>query len=301
MEEVIKRRKRFKKPKTSTIVTYVVLSLYTLILFAPFVIIIFTSFMSDTEIVSNGFHLFPKEFTIEGYEMIFGVGAEYEDIPNLFLGFFNTLWQTLIPLIVGLLVSALVAFIYSKFKFPGRKALFLITVLTMTFPLGAFGFVGYLFYMNIGWVGGIKGVLPIIIPGMFGSATVIFFLRTYFDSALSNDVLESAKIDGASTARIFFTMVLPLAKPAIIAQFLLGFVGGYNSYGAALMYLYNDKELWNLQLTLSEMVSFVSQEGGGYNNAQCAVAIMGMIPLLVLYVFVQKYFIEGINIGGGKE
>lgn len=301
MEEVIKRRKRFKKPRTSTIVTYVVLSLYTLILFAPFVIIIFTSLMSDTEIVSNGFHLFPKEFTIEGYEMIFGVGAEYEDIPNLFLGFFNTLWQTLIPLVVGLLVSALVAFIYSKFKFPGRKALFLITVLTMTFPLGAFGFVGYLFYMNIGWVGGIKGVLPIIIPGMFGSATVIFFLRTYFDSALSNDVLESAKIDGASTARIFFTMVLPLAKPAIIAQFLLGFVGGYNSYGAALMYLYNDKALWNLQLTLSEMVSFVSQEGGGFNNAQCAVAIMGMIPLIVLYVFVQKYFIEGINIGGGKE
>ncbi len=301
MEEVIKRRKRFKKPKTSTIVTYVVLSLYTLILFAPFVVIIFTSLMSDTEIVSNGFHLFPKEFTIEGYEMIFGVGTEYEDIPNLFLGFFNTLWQTLIPLVVGLLVSALVAFIYSKFKFPGRKALFLITVLTMTFPLGAFGFVGYLFYMNIGWVGGIKGVLPIIIPGMFGSASVIFFLRTYFDSALSNDVLESAKIDGASTARIFFTMVLPLAKPAIIAQFLLGFVGGYNSYGAALMYLYNDKALWNLQLTLSEMVSFVSQEGGGYNNAQCAVAIMGMIPLIVLYVFVQKYFIEGINIGGGKE
>lgn len=301
MEEVIKRRKRFKKPKTSTIVTYIVLSLYTLILFAPFVIIVFTSFMSDTEIVSNGFHLFPKEFTLEGYEMIFGVGAEYEDIPNLFLGFLNTLWQTLIPLIIGLLVSALVAFIYSKFKFPGRKALFLITVLTMTFPLGAFGFVGYLFYMNIGWVGGFMGVLPIIIPGMFGSASVIFFLRTYFDSALSNDILESAKIDGASTARIFCTMVLPLAKPAIIAQFLLGFVGGYNSYGAALMYLYNDKALWNLQLTLSEMVSFVSQEGGGYNNAQCAVAIMGMIPLLVLYIFVQKYFIEGINIGGGKE
>ena len=177
----------------------------------------------------------------------------------------------------------------------------MITVLTMTFPLGAFGFVSFLFYQNIGWVGGARGILPIIIPGLFGSATVIFFLRTYFDSALSNDVLESAKIDGAGTFRIFFTMVLPLAKPAVIAQFLLGFVGGYNSYGAALMYLYKSESLWNLQLTLSEMVSFVSQEGGGYNNAQCAVAIMGLLPLLVLYIFVQKYFIEGINIGGGKE
>lgn len=301
MEEVIKRRKRFKKIKPATVITYVVLSLYLLFLFIPFLVILFTSFMSDAEIVGNGFHLFPKKLSIEGYELIFGVGTEFEDVPNLFLGFFNTLWQTLIPLIGGLFVSALVAFIYSKFKFPGRKTLFMITVLTMTFPLGAFGFVSFLFYQNIGWVGGAKGVLPIIIPGLFGSASVIFFLRTYFDSALSNDVLESAKIDGAGTFRIFFTMVLPLAKPAIIAQFLLGFVGGYNSYGAALMYLYKNESLWNLQLTLSEMVSFVSQEGGGYNNAQCAVAIMGLLPLLVLYIFVQKYFIEGINIGGGKE
>ena len=276
MEEVIKRRKRFKKVKPATVITYVVLSMYLLLLFVPFLVILFTSFMSDAEIVGNGFHLFPKKFSIEGYKLIFGVGTDFEDVPNLFLGFFNTLWQTLIPLVGGLFVSALVAFIYSKFKFPGRKALFMITVLTMTFPLGAFGFVSFLFYQNIGWVGGARGILPIIIPGLFGSATVIFFLRTYFDSALSNDVLESAKIDGAGTFRIFFTMVLPLAKPAIIAQFLLGFVGGYNSYGAALMYLYKSESLWNLQLTLSEMVSFVSQEGGGYNNAQCAVAIMGL-------------------------
>lgn len=301
MEEVIKKRNRLKKPKVSTVVTYVVLALYTLILFTPFIIVICLSFMSDSEIVSNTFHLFPQEFSVEGYELIFGVGTDYEDVPNLLLGFVNTLWQTLIPLVVGLFVSALVAFIYSKFKFPGRKALFLITVLTMTFPLGAFGFVSYLFYYNIGWVGGIKGVLPIIIPGLFGSAGTIFFLRAYFDSALSNDVLESAKIDGASTMRIFFTMVLPLAKPAIIAQFLFGFVGGYNSYSSALMYLYNNESLWNLQLTLSELVSYVSREGGGYVNAQCAVAIMGMLPLVVLYIFVQKYFIEGINIGGGKE
>ena len=257
MEEVIKRRKRFKKVKPATVITYVVLSMYLLLLFVPFLVILFTSFMSDAEIVGNGFHLFPKKFSIEGYELIFGVGTDFEDVPNLFLGFFNTLWQTLIPLVGGLFVSALVAFIYSKFKFPGRKALFMITVLTMTFPLGAFGFVSFLFYQNIGWVGGARGILPIIIPGLFGSATVIFFLRTYFDSALSNDVLESAKIDGAGTFRIFFTMVLPLAKPAVIAQFLLGFVGGYNSYGAALMYLYKSESLWNLQLTLSEMVSFV--------------------------------------------
>ena len=96
-------------------------------------------------------------------------------------------------------------------------------------------------------------------------------------------------------------MVLPLAKPALIAQFLFGFVGGYNSYSAALLYLYPNKSMWTLQLALSELVSMVSQDGSGYANAQCASALLAMFPLILLYVFVQKYFIEGINIGGGKE
>lgn len=295
-------KKTKKNIPVAKIVTYLVLILYLLIIFLPFLIIIGTSFMTDYEITVTDFHLFPKVFSLEGYELIFTLDPnEINGIPSLVIGFINTMWQTLIPLIGGLLTSAFAAYIYSKFKFPGRNTLFMITVLTMMLPMNAFGFVGYLFYVNIGWVGGTKGLLPILIPGLFGSAGTIFFLRAYFDSALSNEVLEAAKIDGSGNIRIFFTMVLPLSKPALIAQFLFGFVGGYNNYGGALLYLYNDKLLWNLQLALSEFVATVSLEGGGYGNAQCATAVIGMLPLILLYVFVQKYFIEGINIGGGKE
>lgn len=77
-------------------------------------------------------------------------------------------------------------------------------------------------------------------------------------------------------------------------------MGGYNSYSAQLMYLYNDKSLWNLQLALSELTGMLS-EGNGYNNAKCAAAFISMLPLILLYIGMQKYFIEGINIGGGKE
>lgn len=100
--------------------------------------------------------------------------------------------------------------------------------------------------------------------------------------------------------RLFFSIALPLGKPAILAQFLFAFVGGYNSYSAQLMYLYNDKSLWNLQLALSELTGMLS-EGNGYNNAKCAAAFISMLPLILLYIGMQKYFIEGINIGGGKE
>ena len=347
------RQKHKPKLRAATGAAYVMLALYLILIFAPFVIIVFTSFTSDYELTNRGgFALFPKEWSVEGYELVFKFDPNIiNGIPSLLVGFFNTMWQMLIPTLGGLFTSALAAFIYSKFRFPGRKLLFLITVLTMMLPMGAFGFVSYLFYMKIGWVGGARGILPLIIPGLFGSASMVFlitvltmmlpmgafgfvsylfymkigwvggargilpliipglfgsasmvfFLRAYFDSALANEVLEAARMDGAGNFRSFFYIVIPLAKPALIAQFLFGFVGGYNSYGGALMYLYNTKELWNLQLALSELVLTLSREGGGYGNAQCASALVAIIPLLLLYVCVQKYFIEGINIGGGKE
>lgn len=297
------RQKHKPKLRAATGAAYVMLALYLILIFAPFVIIVFTSFTSDYELTNRGgFALFPKEWSVEGYELVFKFDPNIiNGIPSLLVGFFNTMWQTLIPTLGGLFTSALAAFIYSKFRFPGRKLLFLITVLTMMLPMGAFGFVSYLFYMKIGWVGGARGILPLIIPGLFGSASMVFFLRAYFDGALANEVLEAAGMDGAGNFRSFFYIVIPLAKPALIAQFLFGFVGGYNSYGGALMYLYNTKELWNLQLALSELVLTLSREGGGYGNAQCASALVAIIPLLLLYVCVQKYFIEGINIGGGKE
>lgn len=299
--QTIGSAKAKKRIPVATIVTYIVLAFYLLVLFMPFLVIICTSFTSDYEIGAYDFHLFPYEWTGEGYELIFTLDPNaVNGVPSLLIGFLNTMWQTLLPTCVSLLLSALVAFVYSKYRFPGRKAFFLANVFTMMLPLGAFGFVGYLFYVNIGWVGGARGLLPLIIPGLFGSAGTIFFLRTYYDSGLSNEVIEAARLDGANTVQLFFAIALPLAKPAILAQFLFAFVGGYNSYSAQLMYLYNEKSLWNLQLALSELTGMLA-EGNGYNNAKCAAAFISMLPLIILYVSMQKYFIEGINIGGGKE
>lgn len=300
MEEIVKAKAKSRIP-IAKIVTYLVMIFYTIVLFTPFLVIICTSFTSDYELGAYDFHLFPYEWSGEGYELIFTLDPNaVNGVPSLLIGFFNTMWQTLVPTCVSLLVSALVAFVYSKFRFPGRKVLFLANVFTMMLPLGAFSFVGYLFYVNIGWVGGARGLLPLIVPGLFGSAGTIFFLRTYFDSGLSNEVIEAAKLDGANTVQLFLSIALPLVKPAILAQFLFAFVGGYNSYSAQLMYLYNEKSLWNLQLALSELMGMLS-EGNGYNNARCAASFISMLPLIILYISMQKYFIEGINIGGGKE
>ena len=96
---------------------------------------------------------------------------------------------------------------------------------------------------------------------------------------------------------IFFHIILPLAKPVFLAQFLFGFVGCYNNYSGALLYLMSQKQLWPLQLALQQITEFI---GTRYTNAQCAAALISMLPLLILYAFVQKFFIEGITSGSVK-
>lgn len=285
------------------IITYVILGLYTLWILAPFLIILVTSFTTNTEYSeATGYIWWPKEFSLEGYQRLFTDDPYMVDgIPSLFRGFLNTMWITLIPLVSGLLQSLLVAYCYWQERFPFKNSLFMFTITLMFIPLGAFGFVGYMFYQNIGWTEGFAAYLPLIVPGLFASASTVFFLRPYLDG-ISGEIIEAAKIDGMNFWQIFFTIVLPLSKPALIAQFIFGFVGGYNNYAGALMYLGSEDEvMWTLQLSLQKLISYLSTSADGDYNFRCATSLMAMVPLIIVYLFCQKFFIEGISFGGGKE
>lgn len=283
------------------IIIYAVLVLFTLWLMLPFLTIIVTSFTPTQEYVdATGYIWWPKNFSLEGYRMLF-LDDPYavNGIPSLLRGFINTMWITLVPLVSQLLQSLLVAYCYSKWDFPCKNVLFVVTVSLMFVPLGAFGFVSYMFYQNIGWTEGNLAVLPLIVPGLFASAGTIFFLRPYVDG-IGNEIVEAAKIDGMGFWKIFFTIILPLSKPALIAQFIFGFVAGYNNYTGALLYLNNASEdMWTLQIALQKLIAYLS--GTGDYNFQCATALMAMLPLIVVYIACQKFFVQGITFGGGKE
>lgn len=299
-----KKRKKIRNGGISagTVLIYVILGIYTLFLMGPFLVIIVTSFTPDSEYLEASSYIwFPSHFSLEGYQSVFLEDPYAVDgIPSLLRGFFNSMWITLIPLVSGLFMSCLVSYCYSKNRFPAKNTLFMITVTTMFIPLGAFSFVSYMFYQEIGWTEGGASVLPLIIPGLFGSAGTIFFLRPYIDS-ISTEMIEAAQMDGMNFWQIFFKIIIPLSKPAIIAQFIFGFVGGYNNYSGALLYLgTGDESLWTLQLSLNNLISYISKGDGGY-NVKCALTLMAMIPLIVVYVVCQKYFIGGISFGGGKE
>ena len=295
-----KTRREHSSP-VGKIIVYIVLGLYALWILMPFMTIIVTSFTSTQEYVdAKSYVWWPSNFSIEGYRLLFMDDPYIVDgIPSLLRGFFNTMWITLIPLFSSLFLSLLVAFAYSKWDFPLKNMLFVLTTTLMFIPLGSFGFVSYMFYQNIGWTEGNAAVLPLLIPGLFGAANVIFFLRPYVDG-ISNEIIEAAEIDGMGFWRIFFNIIVPLSKPALIAQFIFGFVGGYNNYSSALLYLNNASEtLWTLQIALQKLIGYLS--GSADYNFLCATALMAMLPLVVLYIACQKFFAEGITFGGAKE
>lgn len=292
-----RKAKRGKKFPLKKVICYVCLIAYTLWLFLPMYTIFVTSFTSSSELVAAETFVWLPKFSVEAYRSIFetDIYIEQTGMPGLLLGFVNTMWMTLLPLIIGLLVSGLSAYSFSKIKFKGKEVLFAAEIIIMVFPLGAFGIITQIFYYQINWV---PSVLPIIIPGMFGSIGTMFFLRMYMDG-ISDGLLEAAKIDGLGYWGIFFKIVLPLAKPAFIAQFIFGFVGGYNNYMGALLYLSGEPQLVTLSLYLGEITTLFNNTGD--ESIHCAAAVLGMLPLIILYIFMQRYFIEGIAMGGEKE
>jgi len=303
VDDNFKPRKKKERVSVGRIGTYAILIIYALWILAPFLIILVTSFTTNAEYSeATGYIWWPEDFSFDGYKKLFSDDPYMvAGIPSLFRGFLNTLWITLVPLVSGLLQSLLVAYCYWQEKFPFKNSLFMFTITLMFIPLGAFGFVGYMFYYNIGWTEGFAAYLPLVVPGLFASASTVFFLRPYLDG-ISGEIIEAAKIDGMNFWQIFFTIVLPLSKPALIAQFIFGFVGGYNNYAGALMYLGNESEtMWTLQLTLQKLISYMSTSADGDYNFQCASSLMAMVPLIIVYLGCQKFFIEGISFGGGKE
>ena len=137
--------------------------------------------------------------------------------------------------------------------------------------------------------------LPLIIPGLFGGVGTMFFL-VQFMRGLPNELNEAATIDGANHAVIFFRIILPLSIPALIPQIVLSFTGAYNDYMGPLLYVGTTKELWTIQLSMANLQS-------SYNSSytlMMAGSMIALIPTLIIFVFSQRFLVEGITITGLK-
>ena len=189
------------------------------------------------------------------------------------------------------MVAALAAFAFAKLEYKSKNVLFAILLGTMMIPGTITLIPSYVIFDKIGWV---DTFLPLMIPAMLGGASCVFFLRQFYFS-IPNDLMDAAKIDGLGNFGIFFSIMLPLSMPALIAQLVLAFVSSYNAYLGPLLYL-QSPEKYTLQIALQFFK-------GTYTTDWAVVmagATVSLIPTLALYLFGQKYFIEGIATSGMK-
>ena len=279
------------KQITGKVIIYCVLVLFALWILVPFSIIIVTSFKTAREASNPEFSFFPKDFTADGYKDVFTYTAGGEGMPLLIRGFLNTFLIVIPPTVLGLFCSAMSAYAFAKLRFKGKNVLFSALLMTMMIPGTIMLTPSYMIYTLLGWV---DTPLPLMIPGMFGAATCVFFMRQFY-SGIPSSLIEAAKLDGMGYFKIFWKIMVPLSVPALLAQGILGFIAGYNDYFGPYLYL-QDPKWYTLQIALNSFQGSYSRN----ITAMMAGAVIALIPTLIIYIVAQKYFIEGIATSGMK-
>ena len=277
------------------ILFYAVMTVFFLFAALPFYVGLITSLTSSQELATSmEFIWWPKQ----GLDLSSYLTILFDDIfastalPTLVLGFLNTLWIAAISVTGKLFFSGLAAYAYAKLDFKWKNQLFILQLATMMVPTVCMIMPSYMFYNMLGWT---DGYLPIIIPGLFGNATMIFFFRSFFEG-IPTSLLEAAKMDGVGTLGCYIRIMIPLATPAFMAQLIFSFLGVYNSYTRPLLYLTQDHQM-TLQLALTQITTAYAS----YPNIKCAAAVIGLLPMVIIFLTCQKFFLEGLSEGGVKE
>lgn len=288
-------KSRRRKENIKLVFDYAFLILIAIFILLPFYVILITSFKTNPEATSLPFTWLPQEaWNFKSYAEVLleDVSGGSRGVSSILVGFKNTMIITIPSTLMGLLTSGLSAYAFAKLRFRGKKIGFSLLLLTMMFPGIVMLVPSYMIYDKLGLVG--DSFFPLMVPGMFGAAAAVFFLRQYFQG-IPNELLEAATIDGMGELGIFFKIMVPLSKPAFITQAILGFIGGYNDYFGPLLYLQNPKK-YTLQIALR----FFEGTNVGNWPTVMAGAVVSLIPTILIFVFAQRYFVEGITRTGIK-
>ncbi|KKF61186.1 ABC transporter permease subunit [Streptococcus uberis] len=284
--------------KRILILNKIIIAFLVLITVLPMGYILIASFMDPQVLANQGISLNPQDWTVDGYKRVLGDNA-------ILRGFINSLIYSTAFAVLTVIISVLTAYPLSKKDLVGRRWINYFLIFTMFFGGGLVP--TYLLIKNLGML---NTIWSIIIPGAVNVWNIIL-ARTYFQG-LPDELVEAAVIDGANDFQIFLKIMLPLAKPIMFVLFLYAFVGQWNSYFDAMIYI-KDPNLAPLQLVLRNILiqSEVSQNMIGAQAAmnemkkiaemiKYATIIISSLPLIVMYPFFQKYFDKGIMAGSLK-
>lgn len=260
-----------------------------LIMIYPLIWMVMSSFKPNNTIFSTSTQLIPQNFTLENY-----VGGWQGFGDTSFATFFkNSLFVTVLGTVGTVISSALVAYGFSRFNFFGKKFLFVVLLVSMMLPAQVLMIPQYIWYQQLNWVG---SYLPLIVPCFFATQGFFVYLMVNFIDGIPKDLDEAAKIDGCSYYSIFFRIILPLMVPALITACIFSFMWKWDDFLSSLLYL-NKTTMYTVSLALQ---LFTDPNTSSNYGEVFAMSTLSLVPSLLLFIFFQKYMVEGISTTGLK-
>ncbi len=297
-------KKMIKESTVWQIVAHAVMIIGSLLALLPFVLLVIASFTDNQTALVNGYSFTPEKWSLAAYEYI---AAQWTTIGRAYV---MTIVVTVVGTVLSLVITSAFAFAVSNDKLPGQKILMFLCIFTMLFNGGIVA--SYYIYSNVFHIR--NTIWALIMPNLLLSPFNVVLVKNYFTNSISPSILEAARIDGAGVFSVFIKIVIPLSVPILATVGLMTAIAYWNDWTNGLYYL-NDNggsQYYTIQIVLNrinENINFLSNNAELATQAaqlpsttmRMAIAVIGILPIVVAYPFFQRYFVKGITLGGVKE
>lgn len=273
-----------RKKKVYKAILHGILAVIALIMMFPFLWMVSTSFKDNSSVFEYPPKLIPNPLVLTNYVNVFVKQP-------IVRSFFNSLFIAVINTAGVLLTSSMAAYSFARLRFRFKGPLFVILLATMMIPSQVTLIPMFVWFKNLGWY---DTYYPLILPSIFCNAYGVFLLRQFF-ATIPASYAESAQLDGCSYPVIYAKIMLPMCVPAMVTLGIFTFLGNWNSFLSPLIYL-NSRERFTLPLTIMSFQNLYYSDWGLLMAASC----VSIVPVIILYIFAQKYFTEGIVMSGIK-
>ncbi|HIQ74248.1 MAG TPA: carbohydrate ABC transporter permease [Candidatus Cottocaccamicrobium excrementipullorum] len=278
-----------EKRMLSAVVYHVLVFAMGIVMIYPLVWMVMSSFKESNTIFTTASSLIPEKFTLANYV------NGWKGFAKISFGAFfrNSIFISIVATIGTVCSSAFVAYGFARFKFRGKNLLFSAMLLSMMLPAQVLMIPQYLWYQKLNWVG---TFLPLIVPYFFATQGFFIYLISNFIGGIPVELDEAAKIDGCSYMGIFSRIMIPLIKPALVTSCLFSFMWRWDDFLSALLYV-NKTAMYPVSLALK---LFCDPGSSSDYGAMFAMASLSILPSVLIFIFFQKYLVEGISTSGLK-
>lgn len=288
--------------KRTRLLATIVLGCISIVTLLPIILIVIASFTSEKALLANGYTYFPKKLSLDAYYYMLKQGA------TIFRAYSVTVIVTIIGTVISVLLTTMLAYPMSRKSFKYRNLLAFFVFFTMLFNGGIVS--SYIMWTNLFHIK--NTIWALILPNYLVTAFNVFLVRNYYVNSIPESIVESAQIDGASELRIFRSIIAPLSVPTIATISLFTSIIYWNDWVNGLYYLTDVKYygIQNLLIKIMNNVQFLKSGSANFlgtgnielpgTSVRMAMAVIGILPILVIYPFVQKHFIKGVVVGAVK-